>query len=202
MCARLCGVVRDVRDVGGQVNAHQGFLCPCETLSEIAPDNTTIQRAWHARRGFRWVKRGGRAAPAGGGGGGRAETSRRNAREQKGWISSRHWNLANSRGMLRHTPAPSLCLRVYVSAVRGNAWRGRGGPPFSQSQTSVSCLRDFHPSFLFPLPFFYHLPISAIRSLKIFPLYINFRILIIFWLNCLPREKEESVYFISREKWK
>ena len=62
MCARLCGVARDVRDVGGQVNAHRGFLCPCETLSEIAPDNTTIQRAWHARRGFRWVKRGGRAA--------------------------------------------------------------------------------------------------------------------------------------------
>lgn len=153
MCARLCGVVRDVRDVGGQVNAHQGFLCPCETLSEIAPDNTTIQRAWHARRGFRWVKRGGRAAPTGGGGGGggRAETSRRNAREQKGWISSRHWNLANSRGMLRHTPAPSLCLRVYVSAVRGNAWRRE--PPFSQSQTSVSRLRDFHPRF-FPLLLF------------------------------------------------
>lgn len=61
-CTRFCGVVRDVRDVGGQVNAHQGFLCPCETLSEIAPDNTTIQRAWHARRGFRGVKRGGRAA--------------------------------------------------------------------------------------------------------------------------------------------
>lgn len=33
--------------------AREGFLCRRETLSEIAVDNTTIQRAWHARRGFR-----------------------------------------------------------------------------------------------------------------------------------------------------
>lgn len=33
--------------------AREGFLCRRETLSEIAVDNTTIQRAWHARRDFR-----------------------------------------------------------------------------------------------------------------------------------------------------
>lgn len=43
--SRACRARGDVRDVGGQVNAYEGFLCPRETLSEIAPDNTTIHRA-------------------------------------------------------------------------------------------------------------------------------------------------------------
>lgn len=53
MCVRtMCTRVR-MSWVERLTCACEGFLCCRETLSEIAVDNTTIQRAWHARRGFR-----------------------------------------------------------------------------------------------------------------------------------------------------
>ena len=182
MCARLRAVVRDVRDVGGQVNAHQGFLCPCETLSEIAPDNTTIQRAWHARRGFRWVKRGGRAAPAGG------------TRENRRGGFRADTEISPILEGCFATPLPRLracaCTRPLCVAMREG-----GGPPFSQSQT---CLypATFTLFSLF-LSTTYRSQPRGVPRLKSFHVQI-----LESWqscgLNCSRKKEEESLYVLSR----
>lgn len=108
VCVRATWVERLTR-------AREGFLCRRETLSEIAVDNTTIQRAWHARRDFR---KGGQEEREGDAG---REDGRRVGRDTaatKGWISSRHWNLANSRGVTRHTPAFIMRTRRFYRDPR------------------------------------------------------------------------------------
>lgn len=138
-CTRFCGVVRDVRDVGGQVNAHQGFLCPCETLSEIAPDNTTIQRAWHARRGFRGVKRGGRAAQ-----------EEEEQEEQKPARGTRGNRRGGFRADTEISPILEGCLATPLSLCLCVCLRVemREGAPFSPCDIPIfTWLHDFHPWF-------------------------------------------------------
>lgn len=101
------------------------FCVPVKRLARLHP--TIQQYNVHDTPDGDFVGwRGGSAAR-----GGRADTRRRNTREQKGWISSRHWNLANSRGMPCHTP---VLLVFAYGFLRVNASRAT---PFSSLDPSI-----------------------------------------------------------------